>query len=218
MALRLGFGGVVRHRTLQNRLHVVMVQRPRWRPRHLSRASIHARSWSRFFAFAAPPAGFRGSPNVVVWRPEEMSVTEQFRRLLRTDIFAAVTGQACGLAALLPPGRVLLEFTPALNGPYRCEKGWDMNPTSEVGQIGRLATVYHRCIMVGYDGIAAADDGASEITPEVLRSLSWRVATGVILPPLRAPFGRGLGRIFREALKLVAASRMSAETGRSMLT
>ena len=43
-------------------------------------------------------------------------------------MFVAVTGQACGLAAWMRGGAVLLELAPGLDGPYQCTRGWDMKP------------------------------------------------------------------------------------------
>ena len=129
------------------RLQVLLVQRRTSGPRRIVGASASVRAWRRLLGVSA---------DIALWRPELDPIAEQVRRMARADVLAVVTGQACGLGALMRGGSVLLEFTPALDGPYKCRKGWDLNPTSEVGQIARIAGLHHRCVMVSA-GRAAAE-------------------------------------------------------------
>eukprot|EP00927_Polykrikos_kofoidii_P044340 TRINITY_DN38333_c0_g1_i1.p1 TRINITY_DN38333_c0_g1~~TRINITY_DN38333_c0_g1_i1.p1 ORF type:complete len:1006 (+),score=140.28 TRINITY_DN38333_c0_g1_i1:100-3117(+) len=194
-------------RRLRDSLRILLVQRPSWRPRHVVSARAIAGKW-RHFLDRRPIAGVALSADLIVWRPEALPVVAQVKTLMLTDVLSAVSGQACGLGAFMRGGRVILELTPALDGPYRCRTGWDANPTSEVGQVARLAALHHRCVMVDGD-LSTVDQRGEE--KEVLESLLWRVARDIVVPPLTSSSSGvgsgGLKRILREAVWLVVRAR-----------
>eukprot|EP00434_Breviolum_minutum_P020194 symbB.v1.2.017807.t2/scaffold1391.1/size121936/3 len=96
-------------------LRFLLVQRSQKLSRRLVVPTWLAKSWSRALG-----------PRVQIhlWRPEMQKLVEQARRLAGADMLAAVTGQACGLGIFLRRSRVLLEFTPAIDGSYGCRWGW----------------------------------------------------------------------------------------------
>ncbi|CAE7499443.1 NOB1 [Symbiodinium sp. CCMP2456] len=160
----------------RRRIRMLLVQRPRHLSRRIGNARLMAKLWQAAF------------PQLVVeiWRPELHPIMEQVRRMSRVEALAAVTGQACGLGAFLHRGSVLLEFTPALDG-YGCHPGWDMNPTSEVGQIARLAEIHHRCVMSTCVGVAANTPLPAKLSAEL--ALQSRATAGGADPLLLAEAG-----------------------------
>lgn len=190
-------------------LKFFLVQRSRKLSRRLVAPERLASSWSR---------ALRGQLKITLWRPEMYSILQQARMLYAADALAAVTGQACGLGIFLRRKRILLEFTPAIDGSYGCRWGWDMNPTSEVGQIGRLGELHHHCVMSLAVGVAErttsgakrsaelalASRTAGDILTRAEASFTWRTAAKVVPPSLGS--GR-LRRVLRQAVHLVRSAR-----------
>ncbi|CAK9089531.1 unnamed protein product [Durusdinium trenchii] len=191
-------------------LKLFLVQRSRDLSRRLVAPERLVKLWS------SPRRGRPfGRVRSVLWRPETQSILAQARTLAHADMLVAVTGQACGLGVFLRRKRILLEFSPALAGSYGCRWGWDMNPTTEVGQIARLGELHHHCVMAAAVGVAAgtpadaqrsallalAARSAGDLHTRAEASLTWRTAAKVI-----APTGR-LRRVLQQAAELVRRQR-----------
>ncbi|CAJ1401413.1 unnamed protein product [Effrenium voratum] len=171
-------------------VRLLLVQRSQRLSRRIVGAEMVASAWR----------GAQRALRLELWRPEVQSLAAQAQRLAGADILAAVTGQACGLGIFLRRGRVLLEFTPAIDSSYGCRWGWDMNPTSEVGQIARLGELHHHCVMARPLGVAANTPADARRSAELalqsrssgdqqLRAeagLTWRTAAKVVMPALGA--------------------------------
>merc|ERR1712194_520182 len=129
-------------------------------------------------------------------------VVDQLRTAQLASVLLVVTGQACGLAAFMRGRTALIELTPALDGPYSCRRGWDMNPTSEVGQVARLSDLHHQCVMADADGHQhVREDGT--LTASGQDTLAWQTVNRIMAPRLTSEHG-GLARILRQALTFSA--------------
>ena len=88
------------------------------------------------------------------------------------------------------------QFSPSTLGSYGCRWGWDMNAHTEVGQIGRLASLHHHCLRCRALGVAPggpeaarrtahralAQRGAADALRRAEAGFTWRMARHVRLP------------------------------------